>query len=172
MRLFPFFGTVRLFKFLSFSELFIAPKGPPSIFLIFCNRIYVQKIPKGPPFYIFRHYATYRRLQKKNWKKNSSSFLRAFVVSSCRKKVGFESYWALDMAPTWAVPGLLWVAVILAEGIIAAWDYNRTYMYLLSFLLTAFNCYIIVTKLKLLSHVVWPITIENSVLFWHKTIRL
>ena len=24
----------------------------------------VQKTPKGPPFYIFRHYATYRRLQK------------------------------------------------------------------------------------------------------------
>ena len=34
------------------------------------------------------------------------SFLRAFVVSSC-KKVVFESFWALDMAPNWAVPGLL-----------------------------------------------------------------
>ena len=54
----------------------------------------VQKIPKRPPFYIFRHYATYRKLQKKS-KKNSEfffsifSFLRAFVVSSCRKS-GFR----------------------------------------------------------------------------------
>ena len=50
----------------------------------------VQKIPKGPLFYIFRHYATYRKLQKKIRKKirkiffSIFSFLRAFV-SSCRK---------------------------------------------------------------------------------------
>ena len=59
-------------------------------FLIFCNRMDVQKIPKRSPFYIFRHYATYRKLHK-NFEKNSGiffsifSFLRAFVVSSCRK---------------------------------------------------------------------------------------
>ena len=63
-------------------------------FLIFCNRMDVQKIPKRPPFYIFRHYATYRKLQK-NSKKNLEFFfsifssLRAFVVSSCRKR-GFR----------------------------------------------------------------------------------
>ena len=61
-------------------------------FLIFCNRMDVQKIPKRPRFYIFRHYATYRKLQK-NSEKNSEifnsifSFLKAFVVSSCRKSV-------------------------------------------------------------------------------------
>ena len=54
----------------------------------------VQKIPKRRPFYIFRHYATYRKLQKnfeKNWEIFFSifSFLRAFVVSSCRKS-GFR----------------------------------------------------------------------------------
>ena len=61
-------------------------------FLIFCNRLDVQKIPKRPPFYIFWHYATYRKLQK-NSKKIGSFFsifiLRAFVVSSCRKS-GFR----------------------------------------------------------------------------------
>ena len=51
----------------------------------------VQKIPKRPPpFYIFRHYATYRKLQKKFEKKfgfffSIFSFLRAFVVASSRK---------------------------------------------------------------------------------------
>ena len=54
-----------------------------------------KKSQSAPPFfYIFRHYATYRKLQKK-LKKNSEiffsifSFLRAFVVSSCRKS-GFR----------------------------------------------------------------------------------
>ena len=74
---------------------FITPKGLPINFLIFCNRMDVQKIPKGNPFYVFRHYATYRRLQK-NFEKRSEKFfpqflifLRAFVVSSCTKS-GFR----------------------------------------------------------------------------------
>ena len=54
----------------------------------------VQKIPKRPPFYIFRHYATYRKLQKNSKKiriffSQFLVFLRAFVVSSCRKS-GFR----------------------------------------------------------------------------------
>ena len=61
-------------------------------FLIFCNRMDVQKIPKRPPF--LQYYATYRKLQKKFKKNNSEifpifSFLRAFVFSSCRKS-GFS----------------------------------------------------------------------------------
>ena len=80
-------------------------------FLIFCNRMDLQKNPKASPFYIFRHYTTYRKLQKKfqkkfrNFKKNFKKvqklqkkfgifsqllvFLKAFVVSSCRKS-GFR----------------------------------------------------------------------------------
>ena len=64
-------------------------------FLIFCNRMDAQKIPKRPPFYIFWHYTFYRKLQKKISRKKSEfffpifSFLRAFVVSSCRKS-GFR----------------------------------------------------------------------------------
>ena len=70
----------------------------------------VQKIPKRPPFYIFRHYATYRKLQKNSEKKfgiffSIFSFLRAFVVSSCRKN-GFRVFLSLRYG---AVPGLLHV---------------------------------------------------------------
>ena len=83
----PFFGTVRLF----FSEIFLL--FLPSIFDIL-QQDGCSKNPKASPFYIFRHYATYRKLQK-NLEKNSEfffwifSFLRAFVVSSCRKS-GFR----------------------------------------------------------------------------------
>ena len=61
----------------------------PSIFdILQQNRC--SKNPKASPFYIFRHYATYRKLQK-NFEFFFSifSFLRAFVVSSCRKS-GFR----------------------------------------------------------------------------------
>ena len=56
------FGLVRLF-----SQIFqMSPKGPPSFFLFF-QRMDVQKLPNAP-FYICRHYATYRgakKIQKK-----------------------------------------------------------------------------------------------------------
>ena len=73
----------------------------PEIFLLFFPSIFdilqqngCSKIPKASPFYIFRHYATYRKLQKNFEKKiriffSVFSFLRAFVVSSCRKS-GFR----------------------------------------------------------------------------------
>ena len=51
-------------------------------FLIFCNRMDVQKIPKRPPFYIFRHYATYRKLQK------NSDFFSQFLI-----------FWELLLSP-------------------------------------------------------------------------
>ena len=55
-----YFGFVRLF----FANLFWSPKGPPSVFLIL-QKNGCLKNPKGPPFYIFWHCATYRRLRKK-----------------------------------------------------------------------------------------------------------
>ena len=48
-----------------FQNFLEVSKGSSLHFVLFCNRIDVQKIPKGLPSYIFRHYATYRRLQKK-----------------------------------------------------------------------------------------------------------
>ena len=83
----------------------------PHQFLIFCNRMEVQKIPKGPPFHIFWHYATYWTLQKKFRKKigiffSIFNFFWELLLSPVVEKVVFESFWALDMAPTWSVPGL------------------------------------------------------------------
>ena len=76
----------------------------PNFFLLFLPSIFdilqqngCSKNPKAsPPFYIFRHYATYRKLQKNSEKKSEFffsilSFLRAFVVSSCRKS-GFRLF--------------------------------------------------------------------------------
>ena len=40
-------------------------KGSPFNFL-FCKKMDVQKLPKGP-FYIFRHYATYRIPKKSDF---------------------------------------------------------------------------------------------------------
>ena len=45
-------------------------------------------------------------------KKNLVSQFLVFselLLSPVVEKVVFESYWALDMAPTWAVPGLFFV---------------------------------------------------------------
>ena len=103
MRLSPSFDTVRLFNILIFFQnFFIASKGPIN-FLIFCNRMDVQKVPKRRSFYIFRHYATYRKLQK-NFEKKSEFFSQFFVfwellLSPVVEKVVFvfESFWALDM---------------------------------------------------------------------------
>ena len=63
-------------------------------FLIFCNRMDVQKIPKRSPFTFFgtmRLTGNFKKIEK-----NSAilffsifSFLRAFVVSSCRES-GFR----------------------------------------------------------------------------------
>ena len=50
----------------------MSPKGPPSFFFPFCNRKDAQKFQR-PTFYIFRHYATYRRLQK-NFEKIFGNF--------------------------------------------------------------------------------------------------
>ena len=66
----------------------------------------VQKVPKIPLFYIFRHYATYRKLQKKSGIFFQFLVFWELLLSPVVEKVVFESFWALDMAPTWAVPGL------------------------------------------------------------------
>ena len=74
--LFTFFDTMRLSSFFRHCEIDFFPNFfycSSHQFLIFCNRMDLPKIPKRPPFYIFRHYATYRKLQK-----NSKSFFLVF----------------------------------------------------------------------------------------------
>ena len=66
----------------------------PPINLIFCNRMDVQKIPKRPPFTFFgtmRLTGNFKKISKKIgfFSIFSFCFLRAFVVSSCRK-IGFR----------------------------------------------------------------------------------
>ena len=41
----------------------MSQKGPPSSFLIFCERMYVNK-SQGRPFYIFQHYVTFSERKK------------------------------------------------------------------------------------------------------------
>ena len=82
---FHFFRLCQTSIFSFFPNFFIAP---PTKFLIFCNRMDVQKLPKSIRFTFFWHYATYRKLQRISKKKSKVPFfrfLRAFVVSSCRK---------------------------------------------------------------------------------------
>ena len=51
------------------ENILMSPKGsPPSSFLIFCNRMYVNKSKRVPPFKFFRYYATFSK------RKNSSFF--------------------------------------------------------------------------------------------------
>ena len=69
-----FFGTVRLF----FENFLMSPKDPPSSFLIFCKRMYVNK-SKRVPFFIFRRYATiFARKKFKSFKFFSERMFCAF----------------------------------------------------------------------------------------------
>ena len=74
--------TVQIPNF--FPKFFYCSKVSPYQFL---QQNGCSKNPKGSPCYIFRHYATYRRLRK--FFSSILSYLRASVVSSCRKS-GFR----------------------------------------------------------------------------------
>ena len=94
-----FFDTMRLSSFFRHCETDFFPKFfycSSHQFLIFCNRMDVQKIPKRPPFTFFgtmRLTGNFKKIPKKNSEFFFSifSFLRAFVVSSCRKS-GFRLF--------------------------------------------------------------------------------
>ena len=69
MRLSPFFRQWDCSNFFFFSNFFIAP---PIKFLMFCNRMDIQKFPKGPPFTFFgtmRLTGGFKKIQK-NIRKN------------------------------------------------------------------------------------------------------
>ena len=104
-------GFVRLFS----ANFLMSPKGPPFNFLIFCNRMVVQKIPKRPPFTFsstmrltgdfkkisikisgkkfsnFFHYFGIVRLvfDKKNSRKGSA-FIFSGVLKSTKSSPGFS----------------------------------------------------------------------------------
>ena len=83
-----FFGTVRFF----FRKFLMSQKSPPSDFLIFCNRKYVNESQRVPLF-IFRHYATFSKFFfKKFFFKNFFFKIFKFFFVSSRETVIFQSY--------------------------------------------------------------------------------
>ena len=78
------FGTVRNF----FRKIFkVSKESPLRVFLIFCNRMYVNESQRVPLF-IFRHYATFSKFF---FKKNFKKIFKFYFVPS-RETVIFQSY--------------------------------------------------------------------------------
>ena len=75
----------------------MSQKSPPFEFFWYFATDYMLIKPKGSPFYIFRHYATFSE------SKNSK------ISSFFRKK---KCFWALDIAPALDVPVLLTCIVL------------------------------------------------------------
>ena len=105
-----FFGTMRLFwNFLDCT------KGSPFICFDILQHNGCQKIPKGPPFYIFRHCDTVDKSHSWIFLEIFSSpqmaplqFFSYFATSwSFTKPEGsLLQFWALDIAPTLPILGL------------------------------------------------------------------
>ena len=76
-----FFGTMRLFWFF-----WIAPKGLPFVCFDILRQNGCQKIPKSPPFYIFRHCDTVQKSHFKIFSEIFSNLPRvpSFTILSLR----------------------------------------------------------------------------------------
>ena len=119
-------STFRLCE--TFFEKKFSPKGPPFNVLEFFRQNGCWKIPKGPPFQFFRHCETFfqnffpskvplqfflmicDRMDEKSqcplWCANSVQLLGFSGTVEEKTLKSFCCFWALDMAPTWAVSGL------------------------------------------------------------------
>ena len=64
---FQFFSALRDIFFGIFFSKFFSPKGPPCIFLMFCDRMDVEKPQRVPPFSFFRHCEIFFPKMKKNF---------------------------------------------------------------------------------------------------------
>ena len=117
-----FFGTMRLF----FEVFWIPPKGLPFVCFDILQHNGCQKIPKDSPFYIFLHCDTVQKSHFQilfgNFSKTPKGppliFKKNFATNwSFTKHKGspFLQFWALDIAPTLAVPDLfaIWVHVFV-----------------------------------------------------------
>ena len=79
----------------------MSPKIPPFIFLVFCNRTNVKKIPKGPFFQIFRHYETVEN-------SHFLFFLKIFQVSLQFFKILQQNGWLKNLkVPPFTVFGIV-----------------------------------------------------------------
>ena len=141
---FSFLGIVRLF----FSQILFS-EGPPSSFLMFCDRMDVEKSQRVPPlasqfvptfwvFFLMRIIALqfFDVLQQRMLKNPKGSSLLALqfcptfgFFKYCKRILdtlkSFCYFWALDMASTYAVPGLLLILVVLlgflSKPVIFSW---------------------------------------------------
>ena len=77
-------------------SLTFSPKGPPSFFFVFCDRLGIEKSQRFPPFNFFRRCETF-------FKKIFSAVEEKTLKLWC--PFAFFSL-ALDMAPTWDGPGM------------------------------------------------------------------
>ena len=107
---FPLFSA--LWDYLTFSRNFFIV---PVINFDFLQQNGCSKNPKGSPLSHFLALCDLLETSKKS-KKNSELFSQFLVfwellLSPVVEKVVFESFWALDMASTWAVPGVFGVMV-------------------------------------------------------------
>ena len=107
---FSFFRHSVFFPFQFFSALsfflekkFYPKGGTPSFFLLFCDGMDVGNPQRVLPFSFFRHCETFF---PKKFIKGSPTHQYFDILKS------FCYFWALDMAPTWAVPGLLFVSLV------------------------------------------------------------
>ena len=123
LRLFPFFGTVRLFKFLNFlHNFFIAAKAYHQFFDVL-QQNGCSKMPKRSHLLHFLALCdlpeTSKKISRKirNFVLSLFSFLRAFVVSSCRKS-GFRVLLSLQYSAdlTWAFTGLFFMLLLGPNG--------------------------------------------------------
>ena len=110
-----FFGIARLFSEKKFPQ-----RVPPSIFLGFaiCDRLGIEKSQRVPLSIFF---GVVRLFSKKNL--------------CCRREyfetlMSFRYFWALDMAPTWAGPGLFHFILIFSQN----WKPQSTFSFISIFL--------------------------------------
>ena len=77
-----FFGTVRIFFFENFQ---FVKRVPPSDFLIFCNRKYVNESQRVPPFHFSALCDVFEVFFKNFFQKNFKKNFQKFFVSSREK---------------------------------------------------------------------------------------
>ena len=110
---------MRLFE--TFWIEYFSPKGPPLIFLMFCNTMDVKKLQSVPPFTFFGTVTLFKKSPKNFFMSPKGSplqffknFLQPAGVSQSPKGSPFK-FWALDMAPTLAVLVLFSVDPVLHQ---------------------------------------------------------
>ena len=82
---FQFFSALRDIFFGIFFSKFFFPKGPPCIFLMFCDRMDVEKPQRVPPFSFFRHCEIFfPKMKKKFFSSIFSCFATEWMLKNLK----------------------------------------------------------------------------------------